>query len=242
MTTRDAAAIACTLAPDEFKERLAWIDALARDALRSHLRRDLVLDLRYIPEARDRVREMIRNEQVCCPFLTFDLREEPDEIRLTITAPETAREAADMLFGQFIAAARPQASCACGTVSPVSGTTPRLAERQRGTKAAGLTAVTLATGAVACGACCVLPLALPAAALAGTGSVLAWFAGAHAWVTVLAILAVFSAWGWIAWETLRTRRKPAASTLYVMAAATGLLVIAFLWPFIEPHLVRALMV
>jgi hypothetical protein len=241
MTTRDAAPIACTLAPGEFKERLASIDALARDALRSHQRRDLVLDLRYVPEARDRVREMVRNEQVCCPFLTFNLHEEPDEIRLIVTAPEPAREAADMLFEQFVAAALPQASCACGTVSPMSGT-PHPAEGQRGTKAAGLTAMTLATGAVACGACCVLPLALPAAALAGTGSIFGWFAGAHAWVTVLAVLAVFSAWGWIGWQTVRTRCKPAASTLYVMAVATGLLVIAVLWPFIEPQLVRALMV
>jgi hypothetical protein len=242
MTTTEAASIACKLAPGEFKERLAWIDALARDALRSHQRCDLVLDLRYVPEARDRVREMVRNEQLCCPFLTFDLREEPDEIRLIITAPEPARESADMLFEQFVAAAPRQASCACGTLSPMSGTTPRPAETQGGTKVAGLTAVTLATGAVACGVCCVLPLALPAAALAGTGSILAWFAGAHAWVTGVAILAITSAWGWIAWQTVRTRCKPAASTLYVMVAATGLLVIAVFWPFIEPQLVRALMV
>ena len=63
----------------------------------------------------------------------------------------------------------------------------------------------------------------------------------HAWVTGLAILAVIGAWGWIAWQTVRTRCKPAASTLLVMAAATGLVVIAVLWPVIEPQLVRVLM-
>jgi hypothetical protein len=97
--------IACTLAPGAFMDRLASINALVRDALRGHERRNLVLDLRFTPEARDRVREMVRNEQACCSFLTFDLREAPDEIRLTITAPEAARAAADLLFEQFIAAA-----------------------------------------------------------------------------------------------------------------------------------------
>ena len=44
----------------------------------------------------------------------------------------------------------------------------------------------MATGAVACGVCCVLPFAFPAVAAASTGSLLAWFAGAHNWVTALA--------------------------------------------------------
>jgi predicted negative regulator of RcsB-dependent stress response len=83
---------------------------------------------------------------------------------------------------------------------------------------------------------------LPAAALAGTGSILAWLVGAHAWVTGLAILPVIGAWAWIVWQTVQTRRRPAASTLYVMAAATALVAMAVLWPLIEPHLARALMV
>jgi hypothetical protein len=241
MTMTKAPPIACTLAPGEFKDRLAWIGALTRDALRGHERRDLVLDLRYAPEAGERVREMVRNEQACCSFLTFDLQEAPDEIRLTITAPESAREAADMLFEQFVADAPASSACACAVPS-APDTTLRIAGKPPGVKAAGLTAVTLATGAVACGACCVLPFALPAAALAGTGSILAWFVGAYAWVTGLAIFAVIGAWAWIAWQTVQTRRRPVASTLYVMAAATALTAIAALWPFIAPHLARALMV
>jgi hypothetical protein len=47
MTTTEALPIACTLNPGEFKDRLAWIGVLTRDALRSHERRDLVLHLRY---------------------------------------------------------------------------------------------------------------------------------------------------------------------------------------------------
>jgi hypothetical protein len=83
---------------------------------------------------------------------------------------------------------------------------------------------------------------VPAAVLAGTGGILALLANAHAGVTVLAILAVIGAWSWIAWQTVRMRRSPAASTIYVMVAATALLAIAVLWPVIEAHLVRALMV
>ncbi|WP_247509941.1 tetratricopeptide repeat protein [Bradyrhizobium sp. 157] len=240
MTTTESPPIACTLAPGAYKDRMAWIGALTRDALRSHERRDLVLDLRYAPEARDRVRELVRNEQACCSFLSFDLREEPNEIRLTITAPETARDAADTLFEQFVAGAPSQSACACA--APSSDAVASGEERQPGTKAAGLTAVTLATGAVACGACCVLPLALPAALLAGTGGVLAWFANMHLWITGLAVLAVIGAWGWIAWQTRRTRCKPAASTLYVMVAATALMSTAVLWPFIEEQLVSLLTV
>jgi hypothetical protein len=241
MTTTKAPPIACTLAPGEFKDRLAWIGALTRDALRGHERRDLVLDLRYAPEGGERVREMVRNEQACCSFLTFDLREAPDEIRLIIAAPESARGAADMLFEQFVADAPASSACACAAPS-APDTTSRIARKRTGVKAAGLTAATLATGAVACAACCVLPFALPAAALAGTGSILAWLVGAHAWVTGLAILPVIGAWAWIVWQTVQTRRRPAASTLYVMAAATALVAMAVLWPLIEPHLARALMV
>jgi len=238
MTMIEAPPIACTLNPSEYKVRLAWIGSLTRDSLRGHERRDLVLDLRYAPEAAARVGEMVRNEQACCSFLTFDLRETSDEIRLTITAPEAARETADVLFQQFLP--NPTASSACGCAAPAA---PHTTSKKRpGEKAAGITAVTLATGAVACGACCVLPFALPAAMLAGGGSILALVAKAHAWVTVLAILAVVGAWGWIVWQAVRSRRSPATSTLAVMAGATALLTIAVLWPLIEHPLIQMLRV
>jgi hypothetical protein len=234
MTIPEAAPIACALGPGEYKERLDWIAALARDALRGHMRRDLTLELRYAREAAGRVREMVRQEQACCPFLMFDLCEEPEEIRLTISAPEEARCAADALFEHFVAGAPSDVACGCG------GTPPNPIGNPTATKAASLTAMTLATGAVACVACCVLPLALPAVVLAGIGSVLALVANAHSWATTLAMTALVGAWGWIGWETLRTRCRPAASTLYLMAAATILSVVAVLWPAIEPQLVQAL--
>jgi cytochrome bd-type quinol oxidase subunit 2 len=107
-------------------------------------------------------------------------------------------------------------------------------------KAARTAAVVSATGAVACGVCCVLPLALPAVALAGAGGILAWLAGAFVWMTAVAVVAVLGAWGWVWWESARSRARPAASTLYLMTFATTLLAVALLWPLIEPHLSIAL--
>jgi hypothetical protein len=236
MTIVEASPIACTLAPGAFKDRLAWIAALNKDALRNYARRDLVLELSYAPEARERVHEMVRNERSCCAFLAFELREAGNEIRLTVTAPETAREAADTLFKQFVANA-PASSCACATSASVVKTPSK---EPPGAKAAGVTAMTLSTGAVACGVCCVLPFALPATILASTGSLLALLVKMHVWVTILAILSVVGAWGWIAWQTRRTRRKPAISTLFMMGASTVLLTVAVLWPLLEKPLIRIL--
>jgi hypothetical protein len=60
-------------------------------------------------------------------------------------------------------------------------------------RTASVAALTTAAGAVACGVCCVLPFAFPAVAAAGTGSLLAWFAGAHSWATVVATVMVAGA-------------------------------------------------
>jgi hypothetical protein len=237
MTIAEALPIACTLAPGAFQDRLAWIATLNKDALRKYERRDLVLQLSYAPESRERVREMVRNEQGCCGFLAFELHETGSEIRLTITAPERAREAADALFEQFVAGAPAPVSCACATPASVVKSSSKEAP---GSKAAGFTAVTLSTGAVACGVCCVLPFALPATILASTGSLLALLVKMHVWVTILAILSVVGAWGWIAWQTRRTRRKPAISTLSTMGAATMLLTVAVLWPLLEKPIIRML--
>ena len=167
MTIVEAPLIACTLAPGKFKDRLAWIAALNKDALRKYERRGLVLELNYAPEARERVHEMVRNEQACCAFLAFELHEAGNEIRLTVTAPERAREAADTLFEQFVANAPALSSRAC---APSASVVKTPSKEPPGSKAAGVMAATLSTGAVACGVCCVLPSALPATVLASIGA------------------------------------------------------------------------
>ena len=237
MTIVELPPVACTLASGALKDRLGSIATLNRDALQKYERRDIVLELTYALEARERVHEMVRNERTCCAFLDFDLQETGSEVRLTIRAPETARETADALFEQFVTNAPAPSSCAC----TASASTEKPASREpAGSKVAGVTAVTLSMGAVACGVCCVLPFALPATLLASIGSLLAWFVKFHLWVTILAILSVAGAWGWIAWQTRRTRRKPAPSTLFTMGTATVLMTLAVLWPLLEKPLIRML--
>ncbi len=113
MTRMDAPPIACTLGAADLKQRLAWIAELNRDALRSATQHDLMLDLRFAPEAADRVREMVQRERACCGFLTFALREEPHEVCLMITAPDEAREAVAVLFQQFVAPIDTNTVCGC---------------------------------------------------------------------------------------------------------------------------------
>jgi hypothetical protein len=161
--------IACTLGASDYKERLAEIAKLARDALRSYERDGLILRLRYDAAAADRVIEMVRRERDCCAFLTFKLREEGKEILVTVSASEEARVPAEAMFGQFI--------------TPAPPSTPAVARA----------ALACACAAAACGAACVAPLALPAVVLAATGTALAWLAEAHGWMTILAILAVGAA-------------------------------------------------
>lgn len=237
MTIVEHSPIACTLASGAFKERTAQIAALNKDALRKYARRDLVLELSYAPEARERVREMVRNEQRCCAFLDFRLHEAVDEIRLTVTAPKAARENAAPLFEQFIVNAPAPSSCACSTSGSVS---TAAATEPPGSKAAGVTAMTLSIGALACGVCCVLPFALPATMLASTGALLAWFAKIQLWAKIVAVLSVVGAWGWIAWQSRRARRKPALSTLVMMGIATTVLTVSMLWPLFEKPLIRML--
>jgi hypothetical protein len=94
----DQQPIACTLTAGDLRDRLTWIGALNRDALRSYDRADLTLRLRYAPQAARQVGELMRQEQACCAFLTFEMYEETDAVTLTVMAPEAARSTVDALF------------------------------------------------------------------------------------------------------------------------------------------------
>lgn len=72
----------------------------------NHQRADLAPHLRYKPDVAGRVREMMRREEACCAFLSFDFHEQADAVLFTIRAPEAAREVADTLFDRFVAMAR----------------------------------------------------------------------------------------------------------------------------------------
>ena len=103
MVSRDTQPIACTLSAGDYLERLAMIAALTREALLSYRRRDLVVELRYDPGAAERVRDLVRREQECCPFLAFEVTEGVgDAVRVSIRAPDEARGAVELLFNQFV--------------------------------------------------------------------------------------------------------------------------------------------
>lgn len=105
--------IACTLSAGAFKERMAAIGELNRDALRAHERIDLTLVLSYAPEAAARVREMVRAEQECCAFLHFEVTESSEAVRLKIRAPGEARVAAETLLEDFVTGAQRTPACGC---------------------------------------------------------------------------------------------------------------------------------
>ena len=105
--------IACTLDGGGFKDRMAWIADLNARALEKARRKDLRLELQYAPAAIADVRQMIAQEQECCAFLSFDLVEERKALKITITAPEAARDAAEAVFGPFQEKTPQLAACGC---------------------------------------------------------------------------------------------------------------------------------
>ena len=107
--------IACTLQSGDFQERVNWIAKLNREALQSHRREGLHLELTYSRAALDRVREMVAREQECCAFLNFHLRSEADSVRLVIEAPEHASDMLDAVFEPFLAAEATATYCGCST-------------------------------------------------------------------------------------------------------------------------------
>lgn len=103
-----------------------------------------------------------------------------------------------------------------------------------GTLAASTTAI------VACAACCALPLLIPALALGASGAVLAWLAGAHTWLRIIAVLSVAAGWAWMVWERAVKQRRVRLLTWVLLSASSVLTVIAFFWSAIEPHLMKVL--
>jgi len=213
----DTAPIACTLGAGEFQARVAGLAALNAAALRHVRRDDLVLELTYAPGARDDVLEMVRRERECCGFLGFNVRDDALGVRVVVTAPEAARAAADTLFESFASgAAGAAAGCGCGgkSASLAAWAAAKSARPATPPKNGPISvaAMIAAAGALACGACCVLPFALPAALLAMSGGVLVWVARAMPWVTGLAAAAVMGGWIWLALRRARTRRRPGRVT------------------------------
>ncbi|WP_434405477.1 hypothetical protein [Sphingobium sp. DN12] len=98
--------------------------------------------------------------------------------------------------------------------------------------------ITSSAAVLSCAACCVLPLALPAAALAGLGTTLSWFEGASPWLRILSVLIVAAAWIMVWRQGRNTGRRAARSTLMLLSISTVLTVISLVWePFIEAFII-----
>ena len=100
-------------------------------------------------------------------------------------------------------------------------------------RAVGAVAATASVAALACGVCCVLPLAIPAAMLGSLGGVIAWFSHAYSWMTPVAIIAVIAGWLWVAYQSRQSGKRPARATLIIMVFATLMMMLAYMWPMIE---------
>lgn len=109
----DAVPIACTLDGAGFEARMAWIADLNTKALGAVRRGDLRLEFDYAPSALADAQRLAAQEQQCCSFLTFYVIERSDVVTLAITAPEGAREVAELLFASFQERDAQCAACGC---------------------------------------------------------------------------------------------------------------------------------
>lgn len=107
-------------------------------------------------------------------------------------------------------------------------------------KVAPKTALAASGGALACAACCVLPVAFPAIALAFGGALLVWIDVATKAMFVAALLSVVGAWGWIAYRSRTSGKRTPRATLVMMSAATAVLIAGLAFPLYEPLILRAI--
>jgi hypothetical protein len=98
--------IACTLSGASLEERGVWLRRLGDAALIEGARGGDRLDLRFRPEAEADVRELVRAETDCCPFLSFELHRDAAEVRLTVTGPPEAGPVLDAMLAALRGAHR----------------------------------------------------------------------------------------------------------------------------------------
>lgn len=107
MPVSDDMQIACTLEGDDLAARVARLRAFTAENLEAHRLDGRVLSLRYRLDAESELRRIVELERACCAFLQFDVQAAPNAVQLTITAPDSAGDAAAWLFDQFLPEQRP---------------------------------------------------------------------------------------------------------------------------------------
>jgi MerR family transcriptional regulator, copper efflux regulator len=102
----DQTPIACSLGGDEVRKRQAEMAALGKSALIDARPGPAGAELRFAARAgvRERVGAIVAAESRCCPFLTMELRDEPDVVVLSIEGPTDAAIVVEEIVGAFSAA------------------------------------------------------------------------------------------------------------------------------------------
>jgi hypothetical protein len=92
--------IACTLAPDRMRGRLAFIDALTADALvdQQPIAGGVRSRFRDEPDVERRLRELVALESQCCAFLRFEIGRAEAAIVLDITGSPDAQPVIERFF------------------------------------------------------------------------------------------------------------------------------------------------
>lgn len=217
--------IACTLSTTDRSDREGWIARLNDRALLSRHRDGRRVLLTYKLDAAAEVQSVIAAERSCCSFLTFTVTTDDETVKVCITAPEEAAGALDEVFAPFLVGSQ----CGCDEREEGCKTTP---SSHRGIVygAGGLSALSLS-----CGLCCLLPLLVPAASLGALGALVSTFAALSWIITPIAAVIVVAAW-----TSIYARQGPSLRTdIYIASAATLGVVLAILWPHVEPLLVAS---
>jgi hypothetical protein len=97
------AAIACSLDTADYQQRLQRFANLNREFLLESHPVESGLELIYSLEAAAEVRDLVRLEQECCPFLRLRLEQGESSLKLSIALPESARPSVDALLAPFVA-------------------------------------------------------------------------------------------------------------------------------------------
>jgi len=94
-----ALAIACTLSPGDYAERLRAFRRLFAASLRGVRREPTHLPLTFEDGAgrEGELRDLLRREQECCPFFGFAVAAAGDALVVEVTVPDGAEECLDDL-------------------------------------------------------------------------------------------------------------------------------------------------
>ena len=94
-------ALACHLDAGNYQQRIQRFADLNREFLLDSWPLELGLELTYALSATAELRDLVRLEEECCPFLRFQLETGQRSIKLSIVVPESARDSVDALLEPF---------------------------------------------------------------------------------------------------------------------------------------------